>query len=280
MFTSLVIAGGANKVFCSIGCIRYLEEHNELASILHFVGTSAGAIVCLMLALGYTSHEMEACILEVVQDDLGQFDASEVLYLLDTYGLNSGANILALGEHIIHRKTGRKEITFMELAKTFGKNLVMCGANLTDEREEFFCVDTHPEMNVATALRISCSIPILFAPYRWKGKLYIDGGFYNNFPINYFKDHSMRDILGINIHNTNYRRDETFLEYVMLLVNAIFNKANHKPLDDLSRNIVTIALEDTEWFSLSKMKVVITPEQMTHWITLGYDTIKDKFTVT
>lgn len=281
MFTSLVIAGGANKVFCSIGCIRFLEERGELKHLSNFVGTSAGALICFMLALGYTSKEMETCILEcVAEDTFGQFDATEVLLLLDTYGLNSGDNIIALGEYILKKKTGRDDITFMELAKTQGKNLVICGANLTDEKEEYFNVDLTPGMSVLVALRITCSIPILFAPYRWNDKLYIDGGFYNNFPINYFKDHTLRDILGINILNRNYQREDSFLGYILFLMNAIFNKANQQPLDDKQRNIVTIEMEDTEWFSLSNMKVMITEEKLMSWVKHGYDTITSKWLVT
>lgn len=278
MFTSLVIAGGANKVFCSIGCIRYLEERGLLKSISHMVGTSAGAIICLMLALGYTSQEMERCILDCVSSAIGVFDATEVLSLLDTYGLTSGCNIIALGETILERKTKMKDLTFIEVAKMFGKNLVMCGANLTDERQEFFSVDTCPDMSVVVALRISCSIPILFAPYQWKGKLYVDGGMYNNFPIDYFKDHSLHDVLGINILNKNYKKVDTFLSYIMFLMNAIFNKANYVPLEDKTRNIVSIEVEDSEWFSLTDMKVDISQEKIGDLVQRGYDAIVAQFT--
>lgn len=278
MFTSLVIAGGANKVMCAIGCIRYLEEKGHMKTILNLVGTSAGALLCFMSAIGYTSQEMEKGLMKVIQDDsIGQFDVEEALMLLETYGLNSGDSIEKAAKSLLQDKLKKEDITFMDIAKTKGRNLVICGTNLTTEKEEYFSVDTHPDMSVITALRISCSIPILFTPYMYNDCLYVDGALYNNFPLGYFKGHKLRDIIGINVLNKNYQKTDSFLNYVLFLINALLNRCNQVSFDDHHKNIVTIEMEDDEWFSLQTMRVTITDERLKQWIQTGYKIIETKF---
>lgn len=279
MFTSMVIAGGANKVLCAIGCIRYLEEKGFMKNILNFVGTSAGALLCFMLSLGYTSKEMEGTFMTIIGDDsISQFDVEQVFMVFETLGLNTGDSIIKAGHHFLKHKTGLDDITFMDIAKTMGKHLVICGSNLTDEKEEYFSVDTHPNMSVITALRISCSIPILFTPLMWNDKLYVDGSLFNNFPISYFKDHKLKDIIGVNVLNKNYQKTGTFLEYIMFLLNALYNRTYQTAsMNDHANNIVTIEMEDDEWFSLHTMKVNITQEKMDQWIQVGYALAKGIF---
>lgn len=279
MFTSMVIAGGANKVLSAIGCIKYLEEKQLMKNIHNFVGTSAGALLCFMLSLGYSSKEMEETFMEIIDDDnISQFDVEQVFMVFDTLGLNTGDSIVKACKHFLKRKIGHEDITFIEIAKTLGKHLVICGSNLTDEKEEYFSVDTQPNMSVITALRISCSIPILFTPFTWKDKMYVDGSLFNNFPISYFKDHKLKDIIGVNVLNKNYQKTGTFLEYILFLLNALYNRTYQTmSLNDHAKNIVTIEMEDDEWFSLHTMKVNITQEKMTHWIETGYALAKAIF---
>ena len=77
--------------------------------------------------------------------------------------------------------------------------LVVCVANLSKEKSEYFNIDTMPNLSVATAIKFSCSVPVVYAPLTINDDVYMDGGLYNNFPIDYFKDTKLKDILGINI---------------------------------------------------------------------------------
>lgn len=279
MFTSLAISGGAMKVLAAIGCIRYLEEHHLLSSIKHYAGTSFGAIISFMLALEYSSQEMEDFFISAMDDPaITHFDTEQALFVLDTFGLNNGENMMHLLRRILQRKTFKKDITFMDLAKTKGKNLVICVANLTDEREEFFNVDTHPAMSVLLAVRMSCSIPILLAPVRWQDKLYVDGGIYNNFPVNYFKDRRLKDILGINVVVRRTKSDfhGSIWEYLVRIIQTVVDKANEQHNIDAAHNICKVEMEDIEWFSLSEFRVTMTADKIKQFIEVGYATIQQR----
>jgi hypothetical protein len=73
---------------------------------------------------------------------VNSFDPNECLELFNQYGLNSGTNIELFVKRIIKKKYNDENITFVDLAKKTGKNLVVCVSNLTKEVPEYFNVDT------------------------------------------------------------------------------------------------------------------------------------------
>ena len=276
-FSSIVIAGGAVKVVSTIGCLKYLEEMGMIGKIKNFVGTSAGTIMCLFMILGYKSFEIVEFLKEVMKDNMiSTFDMSKVFNIISDYGISDGSNLVEMLERILYKKMKQRDITFIDLAKTVGKHLVICVSNLTDEKEEFFSVDTYPEMSVITAIKASCSIPFIFTPVNIKDKLYIDGAMYNNFAIDYFKDHRLKDILGLNIRHKNYQNTSDVISYSLFLISSLINRVNKKNYDDVDRNIVTIDIEDNDCFSLNTLTLNITDDIFDSYMKLGYDLIKAK----
>jgi len=274
-FTSIVISGGDLKTLSSIGCIQYLEEMNLTNKMRNFVGTSAGSIMCLFLVLGYTANEIQQFIIEYLQrDDIARFNLDEVLNLLQSYGMNSGKNIEILVSEIIYKKIGIKDITFLELAKITGKNLVVCVANITKEHEEFWSVDTTPLLNIVKAIRTSCSLPLLFTPMTHEECLYVDGGIYNNFPIDYFKDNKLKDILGINIIGTLQIETNNFVQYMTSLFHTIIKRLTKEYTTDQNKNIVSLEFEDEFWISLVDFKVSLTNDMLIKYISFGYSNMK------
>lgn len=278
-FTSIVISGGAMKVISTIGCYRYLEEQNMVTNIRNYVGTSAGSIICFFMILEYRSSEIISFMNENLNDkNINTFDMEKVFNLLSDYGISDGSNIIEFLQRIIYKKLKVRDITFLELTKLIGKNFVVCVSNLTKECEEFISVDTHPNMSVIKAIRASCSIPYLFNPVKMNDQVYIDGALYNNFPVNYFKDNRLKDILGINIVQKNYQKTTDIISYSLFLVYSVINKVNRKTYDDNDKNIVTIDIEDTDWFSFQNLQVQVTKEMIDNYVNIGYHLMRDKFT--
>lgn len=277
-FTSIVISSGALKVISTIGCIKYLEEHNRLLSLKNYVGTSAGAVMCFFMVLGYKSSEIQAFLEENLYDsNISQFDISQVFNILTNYGVSDGNNMIEMFQRILYKKMKRRDITFLELSKAVGKNLVICVTNLTQERPEFLCLDTHPDMSVIQALRASCSIPFLFYPVKIGDDIYLDGALSNNFPMNYFKENKLKDILGLNIIQTGYQDTSDFFSFSLFMVFSLVYKLNKYVCDDKDRNIVTIDIEDTEWFSLKTFQINFSKDMLRSYIDIGYQLIKSKF---
>lgn len=275
-FTSIVVSGGAFKTLSSIGCLKCLEEYGIMQNIRTCVGTSAGSIISLAIVLGFTSNEIRDFILAYLQkDDISSFNVEEVFNIFTTYGLNTGANLEAFISAMIYHKLQVKDITFLELAKVTGKNLVICVANISKEHEEFWCIDTMPLLNVVKAVRASCSLPILFTPISHNGCMYVDGGIYNNFPIDYFKGNMLRDIVGINIIGKVDISTETFIQYMTSLFHTIIKRLTKDYKSAMRQSIVTLEFEDEMWISLADFKVHLPTETLDNYVNVGYFKMKE-----
>jgi len=273
----MVISGGAAKVLSVIGILRYLEEHDAVKNIRNIVGTSAGALMSLFITLGYNSYEIESFLTKVFSnDDVTRLDIDEIFKCIETYGIFSGDIINKITSAAIYTKFKKKDITFIDLAKLSGKNLIVCVANLTKEKAEYYSVDTVPNLSIVTAIRASCSLPFVFTPCVIEEDIVVDGGLYDPFPIGYFKDHMLKDILGINILCKNYQNTNTFLNYARFLLTSLIQKMNTNT-DTKDKNVVTLVLEESEWFNIFEMKIHITQTDIQEAIKYGHDVMEKQF---
>lgn len=281
-FSNIVIAGGAVKTLSSIGCIQYLEDVDILKHIKNFLGTSAGSILCLFTVLGYSAKEIIAFVYEQFQkDEIVQLDIEEALLMFERYGISSGSNLTKFVSDMIKAKLNKTDITFLELAKATGKNLIVCVANITDEQEEFWSVDSTPHMSVAFAIRTSCSLPFIFTPMKYKDKYYVDGGLYNNFPINYFYTDILKDVIGINVISKSSMKREmsNFFDYVNIIFTTAIKHLAKPYKDDLKNNVVTLELHDEPWISFTDMRLALPKCCLDANVLLGYEQIKKRMQI-
>ena len=276
----MVFSGGALRSITAIGCIQFLEEHNMMCNITTFIGTSAGSIISLLATLGMSSLEMTLLIKELIKKDyIKDLDMSEVLNLFQTYGINSGTIIERFISEALRKKLGLGDISFLELAKQTGKNLIVCVGNISKEREEFWSVDTTPTMSVIKAIRTSCSLPIIFTPVLHKGDLYVDGGLYNHFPIDFFKGSNLTDVIGVHVRSLSNNKVDSIFSYMNRLLTSTMNVACRKNTPNyLTDNVVYMDMEDHALFSYEDFKLNLTEETIDEYVVKGYNEAKNQLT--
>lgn len=283
MFNGMVLSGGSFRAICFVGCIRFLEELQMMDNIKTFVGTSAGSFICLCASLGMTSTEIIDFIKETLSNDyITKLDFSECFDILTTYGVNSGVFIERLIGDVITKKLGVGDITFLELAKTTGKNLVVCVGNITKEKEEYWNVDTTPSMSIIKAIRASCSLPVIFTPVNYKGNMYVDGGIYDHFPIHYFEKKNMSNVVGVLIDtHTPNRNVDTLFQYLQRLLTSTMNVAFRKNIEkELHGNIVTLKIEDVGLFKYDTFQLSLTRDMIDEYFMMGYNEAKTQLSHT
>jgi predicted acylesterase/phospholipase RssA len=285
VFHNMVLSGGSFKALCVIGCIRYLEEHEMMKDIKTFVGTSAGSILCLLATLGMSSHNMETFIkLSITKDYIANLDINECFDILQSYGMNTGTIIERLIADVLMQTLGVGDITFLDLAKQTGKNLVVCVGNLTKEREEFWNVDTTPNVSIIKAIRASCSLPLIFIPVWHKGDVYVDGGIYNHFPINYFGSistmNNIPNVIGVVIESLPNPSIDSIFTYIKKLLTSTLNVACSKNIpQQILSSVVSIQTEDRGLFSLDSMKISLTNDIIDDYIIQGYNETKKQIII-
>lgn len=186
-FDTLVLSGGGPAGTAFVGCVRYLEHTGAMQAMRCFVGSSAGAMAAFMCVIGMSADEMHQWIVrQFVDGDLLSLDVEGVLEFPTRFGLDDGSRMInSLSDLLVAHVSGREDVTFQELAKVTGRELVVCAANITLAKHEFFSVSTTPDVSVLTAIRMSISVPLLFTPVPHRGCLYVDGSLFDNLPVDW-----------------------------------------------------------------------------------------------
>lgn len=193
-FRNFIFEGGGVKGIAYIGALSVLQEREILPKIERIGGTSAGAIMGLLIGLNFSFKEIEDILLNL---DFTRFLDDSFGVVLDTtrlfkeFGWYKGDYFRNWIGDLIQLKTGNPDATFKEIFET-GKELgvrdmFFIGTNLSTRRSEVFSMEHTPDLCVADAVRISMSIPLLFAAKRGEyNDVYVDGGVLDNYPIKLF----------------------------------------------------------------------------------------------
>ena len=64
-FKNLVFEGGGVKGIAYVGALKKLEEEDILQNIERVAGTSAGAMVAVLIGLGYTAEELRTILWDI-----------------------------------------------------------------------------------------------------------------------------------------------------------------------------------------------------------------------
>ena len=210
----LVLSGGGIKAIAHIGALKALEETNILPNIKTILGCSSGALIALLYIIGYTVSELYQIIIkfnfEKIKSKSLKFDT-----LISKFGLDNGEHLIKQLSKFVKNKKMNSDISFKQLYKFSGINLIINATCLNDKQCYFFSHISHPDMSVILAVRMSTAFPIFFTPVEFGGKLFTDGGCSDNFPIHIFEK-ELNTTLGIYldiepIYKKNINDIETYL---------------------------------------------------------------------
>jgi NTE family protein len=203
----LVLSGGGAKGLAHIGVLKVIDS---LGIKIDYVGgTSMGAIVGGLYASGYTGQQLDSIFRTLNIEDLIQDNTPRKSKLL----LNKrNDDIYALS---LPFKNFKLE-TPNALSKgfynyNFLSKLTYHVRNIRDFKKlpiPFFCMATDIETGeeiilnkgiFPQALVASSSVPSVFYPIEIEGKLLLDGGVTNNYPIEILRDQGADFIIGVDV---------------------------------------------------------------------------------
>lgn len=203
----LVLSGGGAKGFAHISVLKKLDEAG--VRIDYIAGTSMGAIIGGLYASGYNAKELDS-VLQVydlnglVRDDLPREVSSFYQKEND-------------GKYAISLPLVKRRIELPSAVST-GQNAFNIFSELTEHVHEvddfskldipFFCMATNLETGeevvldkgfLPEAIRASGSFPGLLTPVKVDGKVLVDGGIVDNFPVEKMKEKGVDYIIGVNV---------------------------------------------------------------------------------
>jgi predicted acylesterase/phospholipase RssA len=159
----LALGGGAARAFSQVGALKVLEQEGLYPKAL--AGTSSGAFISALYALGIPALELEKMMLEMNMLELW----SQAL----DFGLHKAA--LIDGKRFIHWLDRKyfQGATFADL------QIPLVIACMDIETGELILIR---EGSVAQAVMASSSLSLIFAPVKIGGRYLIDGGFISTVP--------------------------------------------------------------------------------------------------
>jgi len=177
----LALGSGAYRGFAHIGVLKSLIKNN--ITIDYLSGCSIGAWVAAYYALFEDLQKIKKDLIN------NQKEAISLFFDFDWSGGLIG---------------GKKLIAYLE------KNLQNC--NFSDLKIPLKIVATDmsngqpfifDQGKVAQAVRASTSVPLIFKPFSYQGKLLIDGGLCNPVPGNLVREMGADIVIGVNLYNKN-----------------------------------------------------------------------------
>ena len=206
---NLVLSGGQLKGMAYVGVFKALEEMDKLNEIENILGVSSGAIFGFILAIGLKTQQMIKLLKGITLQDVVEINTDNIFNFMNYYGLDTGEKWCTLFKTVCRKLIGNENATFLDLKNKVPKyKLIIAAANVTNKTLDYFSVDTHPDMPLWLAIRMSISVPVYFNSVYYNNCCYVDGAILQNYPISYF-DHDIKNTLGIVLTDSDIKSDVT-----------------------------------------------------------------------
>lgn len=183
---TLVLSGGALLGACHVGALQaLLDRHPKFWDQIDTVaGSSIGALIGMLLCVGYTLPELRTIVQRFSYHDCAELDLSN---FWSNLGLDTGQKLLAQMNQWVVDKLGEasEALTFQQLFELSGRTFWVTVCPVGDAAQ-YWSHHTHPEQRVVDAVRISMAIPLIFASPKCEGRRWVDGAVVDSFPISRF----------------------------------------------------------------------------------------------
>jgi len=209
----VVFSGGGASGLSHIGVLKALEENN--IPVDYITGTSIGAFVGGLYAIGYSPEQMEKLALS---EDFSNmvYGTIDKKYVYSFKKKNDNASWISLKLALDTALETNLPTNFvspapLDFSLMEGMSPASAAAkyNFDSLFIPFRCVAADIQFkksvvfqsgDLGEAVRVSLSYPFYLKPIKVDGKLLFDGGIYNNFPSNVMYEHFFPDIIiGSNV---------------------------------------------------------------------------------
>lgn len=205
----LVLSGGGAKGFAHIGVLKVIEDAG--VKIDYIGGTSMGAVVGGLYALGYNASQLDSIFSETDFDELlSDYIPRQTKNFYEKRNDEVYSLVLPFNKY----KIGIPEALSKGL---YNFNLLSrVTRNVRHVRDfnalpiPFLCIGSDIETgeqvilnkgNLAHAMIASSAFPSLFSPVEYQGHFLVDGGVVNNYPIDEIRKLGADIIIGVDVQN-------------------------------------------------------------------------------
>ena len=261
MKLGLALSGGGIRGIAHAGALKALEDNNIKIDVIG--GTSSGALIGSLYALGYTPYYIYILFKR---------------YAKEITGINSMPIINGIGNYMMSKKvvitglkTGRSlERTFNDLANRKGVKeigeiktmpIVIPAVDIKEAKEYIF-TNSVPnvenkekyitDIRVGKAVRASSSFPAVFCPCEFETHQFMDGGVLDNVPVLEVKKQGVDKVIAINFKSDDVDSKSNIMDLTMRTLDIMGNKISKESLEK-SDLVITIQTDKTGLLDVEKL---------------------------
>ena len=261
MKLGVALSGGGIRGIAHAGALKALEDNNIKIDIIG--GTSAGAMISTLYAMGYTPYYIYMLFKRYAKEIIGY---ANVPIILGVKKFVASKKLKVIGEDI----GNLLEKEYVRLAKNKGINnikdintmpIVIPAVDVLKSKEYIFTniVPNDKENNkyiteipIGKAVRASSSFPGVFSPCKFKQYQFIDGGVLNNVPVAEVKKQGADKVIAINFKADDIDETSNMMDLGMRTIDIMGNKISEENLSQ-SNLILTIQTDKTGLLDIEKL---------------------------
>ncbi|MEJ9212457.1 patatin-like phospholipase family protein [Bacillus smithii] len=213
MKVGIALGGGAVRGIAHIGVLKVLKKHQ--IPIDFIAGTSMGGAIGGLVASGIDVEEIEEFVLSTPSYRLMDIGIRK-------RGILAGNKIYAMLIQFLEQK-GLGDIKIEDLKIPFrAVSVDLIKGN----------VFVMKEGSLFLAIRATTSVPGIFSPVHYQGKVLVDGGILNNLPADLLREAGMDKILAVDVereHDETVYRSFTIMMTVQRRVNLKYADVVFRP---------------------------------------------------
>ncbi len=261
MKLGLALSGGGIRGIAHAGALKALEDNNIKIDVIG--GTSSGALIGSLYALGYTPYYIYILFKRYAKEIAG-INSMPIINGIGNYMMSKKVEITGL-------KTGRSlERTFNDLANRKGVKeigeiktmpIVIPAVDIKEAKEYIFTNSvpnvenkekyiTH--IRVGKAVRASSSFPAVFCPCEFETHQFMDGGVLDNVPVLEVKKQGADKVIAINFKSDEVDSESNIMDLTMRTIDIMGNKISKESLEK-SDLVITIQTDKTGLLDVEKL---------------------------
>lgn len=262
MKLGVALSGGGIRGIAHAGALKALNDNNIKIDVIG--GTSAGAMVSSLYAMGYSPYYIFMLFKRYAKEIVG-FGNIPIISGIKKFAVSKKLKII--GEDI--GKT--LEYEYSRLAKKKGINSIndikkmpiVIPAVDVQESKEYIFTNIKPknlegekkyitDIPIGKAVRASSSFPGVFSPCEYKNYQFLDGGVLNNVPVIEVKKQGADKVIAINFKADDIDKTSNMMDLGMRTIDIMGNKISEENLAQ-SDFVLTIQTDKTGLLDVEKL---------------------------
>jgi predicted acylesterase/phospholipase RssA len=260
----LVISGGGPIMLQILSAIQELErnEYLNMKNIESIYGTSAGAIVAVMISLKFDWDTINDYIIKRPWQDVFPIKVQNIFDAYTKKGIFDIKNVEKCFKPLFDAKDIPLDISMKDFFNLTNIDIHMCSFELNEYKVKDISHESFPNLPILTAIQMTCALPVLVTPVFIDDKCFIDGGVACNYPLCFCVDSGklVNEILGFknsyeNENNSKIGENSTLLDYLLFFLFKALNFIHDNNIQPTIKNEIIF---DTSYISFDILKNALT----------------------